>query len=77
MDFPQYRKLSNNKVFYRIISEREFEEIQIIGFKSVFHRIKASQYPEIIKINDMLTVQAPYYMVSNAIEFEKALNLGN
>jgi hypothetical protein len=29
--YPIYRKLSNNKSFYRIISETEFEEIQCIG----------------------------------------------
>ena len=31
-DFPQYRKLSNDKVFYRIVDERHFDEIQIIGY---------------------------------------------
>jgi hypothetical protein len=31
MKFPQYRKLSNEKSFYRIDDERTFFEIQVIG----------------------------------------------
>ena len=31
--FPQYRKLVNNKSYYKINSDRIFEEIQIVGSK--------------------------------------------
>lgn len=54
-DFPQYRMLSNEKVFYRIRSDREFDEIQIIGSRAMWFSMVAQQYPEILKIQDLLT----------------------
>lgn len=52
--FPQYRKLANDKSFYRIEDERHFTEKQLIG-KQVFTLVvEAKQYPEIIRIQDML-----------------------
>jgi hypothetical protein len=52
--FPQYRKLVNDKSFYRIEDERHFTEKQLIG-KQVFTLVvEAKQYPEIIRIQDML-----------------------
>ena len=53
-EFPQYRKLVNDKSFYRIEDERHFTEKQLIG-KQVFTLVvEAKQYPEIIRIQDML-----------------------
>ena len=52
-DFPQYRKLSNNKVYYKILNQREFDEIQIIGSKAQLFTTQAKQYPEILKIQDL------------------------
>lgn len=53
-DFPQYRMLSNRKTFYKIIDDRNFEEIQLMGSRVLHYKIKAEQYPEILKIQDML-----------------------
>ncbi|MDP4637989.1 MAG: hypothetical protein NWR96_02835 [Crocinitomicaceae bacterium] len=53
-EFPQYRKLVNDKSFYRIEDERHFTEKQLIG-KQVFTLVvEAKQYPEIMRIQDML-----------------------
>ena len=52
--FPQYRKLSNGKAYYKIVNERNFEEIQLIGTIKMNYKIEAKQYPEILKIQDML-----------------------
>jgi hypothetical protein len=53
-EFPQYRKLVNDKSFYRIEDEKHFTEKQRIG-KQVFTMIvEAKQYPEILRIQDML-----------------------
>ena len=60
--FPQFRKLSNGKAFYRITSERAFEEIQIAGSKRILHTITANQYPEMIRIKDMLECGFAYEM---------------
>ena len=72
IDFPQYRKLSNNKVFYRIVSNVVFEEIQIIGNKALLHQIEAIQYPEMIRIKDMLELNG--YEMSTESEFLKLIN---
>ncbi len=53
-DFPQYRKLSNEKVFYRIRDDRNFDEIQLIGSRATWFSMEAKQYPEILKIQDLL-----------------------
>jgi hypothetical protein len=68
-DFPQFRKLSNGKTFYRITDEMTFEEIQLMGAKCLKYRIIATQYPEKLKIMDMLAVQEPYEL-STKEEFE-------
>lgn len=60
MNFPQYRKLMNDKSFYRIESERSFYEIQLIGSKCFLHQTEAKQYPEIIRIKDMLSLSEPF-----------------
>ena len=69
IEFPQYRKLTNNRSYYRIEDETHFMEIQLIGSRLISFNIHASQYPEIIKIKDMLTCQEPYLM-SDSVEFD-------
>ena len=59
-DFPQYRKLSNGKTFYKIINDRNFEEIQIMGSKRMKYKTIANQYPEMLRIKDMLEFIDPY-----------------
>ena len=68
-DFPQYRKLSNDKVFYRIVDDRHFDEIQIIGTKAQLRNVVAEQYPEILRIQDMLSYGVPGFFESNEVEF--------
>lgn len=68
-DFPQYRKLSNEKVFYRIRSDREFDEIQLVGTKAMSFSMKATQYPEILRISELLSFADPAFLDSNQDEF--------
>ena len=68
MNFPQYRKLVNNKSFYRIDSERLFHEIQLVGTICFLIKTEASQYPEILRIKDMLSLSQPF-VESTAEEF--------
>ncbi len=58
--FPIYRKLSNLKVFYKILSDLEFEEIQLVGSKTFKLKFVAKQYPEKLKIMDMINLQENY-----------------
>jgi hypothetical protein len=55
MNFPQYRMLINEKVIYKIIDDRNFEEKQRSGSKIFHFKIEAKQYPELLKIKDMLS----------------------
>lgn len=71
-DFPQYRKLSNEKVFYRIRDPRNFDEIQIVGSRASIFSMEAKQYPEILKIQDLLD-QTDHYLMSNKEEFNALL----
>lgn len=73
-DFPQYRKLSNDKVFYRINNDRQFDEIQIIGSKARLHTVEAFQYPEILRIQDLLSYEVEGFILSNEKEFYDLLN---
>ncbi len=70
IDFPQFRKLSNDKLFYKVLSSREFIEIQVIGSVIKIHQIKAVQYPEILKIQDLLDLESKYYRVIFEEEYE-------
>lgn len=72
MDFPQYRKLPNDKVFYKIIDNTHFEEIQLVGKKAFHHLIHAKQYPEMLRIKDMLEKMRPF-VESNEVEFKRHL----
>ncbi len=58
--FPIFRKLSNSKVFYKIISSVEFEEIQLMGSKLNFSFHKAIQYPEKLKIIDLINLEVNF-----------------
>lgn len=62
--FPQYRKLSNAKTYYKITDERTFHEIQMMGSKRLFYTTIAKQYPEMLRIKDMLDLLAPYQLAS-------------
>ena len=74
IDFPQYRKLSNEKVFYKILSSRKFIEILRMGSKVIIYEFTASKYPEILKIQDMLTLLEGTYLTSDQEEFQTLLN---
>ena len=54
MTFPQYRKLDGFQRYYKILDERAFIEIALVNGKPVATRIEAKQYPEMIRIQDML-----------------------
>lgn len=58
--YPLYRRLSNLKSHYKIISPLEFDEIQQVGtlfFKTTTHTV---QYPEKLRLQDMLSCTLPF-----------------
>lgn len=70
MDFPQFRKLTNGLVYYKIVNERQFEEIQIVGTKYFYYEHKVDKYPEIIRIQEMLTFDIPGIIETSQSEFD-------
>jgi hypothetical protein len=54
IEYPIYRKLRNNRSFYKIIDSKNFEEIQIIGTKRRYQFIEAKQYPDLLFIQDLI-----------------------
>lgn len=59
-DFPQYRKLTNGLRLYKINSNDSFEELQMMGEKVFHFIIVAHQYPEKLRIMDMLNFSEGY-----------------
>ena len=57
-EVPQYRKLINDKSYYRIEDENHFMEIQLIGKKAFELKIQAIQYPEKLKIKEIQQTEA-------------------
>jgi hypothetical protein len=71
MNFPQYRKLSNEKSWYKIENERNFIEIQLVGSKKFVHLVEAKQYPEILRIMEMLDLSMPDISIISEEEFNQ------
>ncbi len=69
MDFPQYRKYKNIETYFKIISEKEFEELSSLGNKYVKNSIVAEQYPEILRIQDMLNCEGGTWEVIEKKEY--------
>lgn len=57
MNFPQYRKLEGFQRYYRINDERTFDEVVLINGKVAMNRIEAKQFPEMLRIQDMLNCE--------------------
>jgi len=72
--FPQFRKLSNEKAFYKIIDELNFEEIQLVGSKKLFYQTYAEQYPEILRIQDMLNCIDSLFIIISEKEWSELNN---
>ena len=70
--FPLYRKLSNERSFYKIRSTRAFDELHVIGSKVYLYSFEVSQFPDLLKIQEMLTLDEPY-LLSDEREFEAML----
>jgi hypothetical protein len=70
MTFPIYRKLSNEKSYYKIVSAESFIELQRIGSKMKKHTLIAKQYPEKLLIQEMISLSNGY-LESKEEEFDR------
>lgn len=53
--FPQYRATVDGRHFYRIDGPRAFVEVQVVGKRRWVHRVEAKAYPEMLRIQEMLS----------------------
>lgn len=54
MNYPQYRRLVNGKVYYKIIEASVMEEVGTMGNKWWLNRMEAKILPERLVISDLL-----------------------
>lgn len=68
--FPLYRKTSDSRNYFKILSKDEFIQIQRIGSKLKKYHFKVNKYPEIIMIKDMIDLSSDFYKNIDLLEFE-------
>lgn len=61
MDFPVYRKYKNNKSFFKIISENQFQELMFIGNRIEVYDFYAKIFPDFQLIRDMIDMENGSY----------------
>jgi hypothetical protein len=71
--FPVYRKLANGQSFYKIINETSFLELQLMGTKIIRYEVMAKQYPELLRIKDMIELLNGFEEISEE-EFTSILD---
>lgn len=76
IQFPQFRMLSNKKSYYKITDERHFQEIQISGSRKNVFEFHATQYPEMLKIKDMLECLDGIYVEISAETWQEIDPIG-
>lgn len=70
IQYPQYRKYLNEKSFFKIISNSEWEEIQLLGNKYSLHCFKASILPDRNYVYDMLFDYSNHWKKIEAAEYD-------
>lgn len=73
--FPLYRKYTNNETYFKILSENEFEEIQKVGDKVLIYHIEAIQFPEKLRIKDMIDCREKIWIELSEEEYEQTKKL--
>jgi len=69
MTFPQYRKYSNSKVFFKINSDSNWSEIQIIVNRYQYRNFIATIHPDRMFVLDLIACRLGI-LQSSADEFE-------
>lgn len=68
--YPQYRKYSDNKSYFKVLSKNSFEEIQVLGQKISHHIFEAKILPDRNFIYDLTFDYEKYWLICDASEFE-------
>ena len=68
--YPQYRKYSNNKSFFKILSPEKFEEVQVLGNKKTLYKFDAKILPDRNFIHDLTFDYKKNWLICDQSEFE-------
>lgn len=60
MEFPQFRQLENGRSLYKITAPDQFIELQQIGSKWMVYTFELQQFPDLLRLQDMLSCQVPF-----------------
>jgi hypothetical protein len=64
MVFPQFRKLENGRSLYKITAPNQFTELQQIGSKWFSYSFEVQQFPDLLRIQDMLQGNASFSVIN-------------
>jgi hypothetical protein len=67
--FPQYRRLSNGKSYYEILSDSEMREISLSGRRWTEYTVIAKILPERLLLSDLLEQRYAHYELITEKEF--------
>jgi hypothetical protein len=68
--FPVYRKYEGDRSFFKITSEKEFIEVQVMGPRFFVHNITAKTFPDFQMIVDMINLHNNHWIECTDQEFE-------
>lgn len=68
--YPSYRKITNRDTWYKIVSDTEFHEVSRLGNRLIVEVVVAVQFPEKLKIQDMLECKGEHYEKVSGQEFD-------
>ena len=71
LDFPQYRKLSNDKSYYKICSVHQMQEVQVSGSRFSVHELHAKILPERLLITDILNNDNGHFLTISEQEYQE------
>lgn len=69
--FPQYRKYKNGKSYFKIISEKEFEEKTFLGGKTITHKFEVRILPDRNLVSDLLKNYSEFAVKISEEEYER------
>ena len=74
MEYPQYRRTTDDRHFYRIEAMDRFTEIQVIGNRHLVHSVTARAYPELVRIKEMIEREGDRYQVISEDRWSKEIS---
>lgn len=74
-NFPQYRKFSDHKTWFKIVSETEMQELKVLGEFYNHTIFKATTFVDRNLISDMIYNLENHWEVITEYEFERNLEI--